>query len=691
MNVDSVPGSGTSWWWCALRVLAVLAVGVTAIAAQETTRQTDHNAGHRTPDAGPKDSYGDSLPPGAVARLGTLRLRQPGDVSSVAFAPDGCWLVAVSSTWSDSHVVLWDTQSGQRMLSRRLLSQPAHEVAVAPSGRIAAIACSTRVLVWDISTNEDVALFEVPTEVTSVALSPDGRTVASATLAGIVSLWDVTTGRKRFAVKAHTRTESDEYSKVTDVEFSPDGATLASACWDGIASLWDVADGRLLRRIEGNGGEINDLAFSPDGKTIALGTRYRSVSIREVATGNEVLRIRNHPGIIEHVAFSTAGRTIASVVGGAEGAVFLWDVRSGERLAKYSYRGQRAVAFAPNGQLLAAAGQTSRIRLLAMPGQPEPPAATGHASSVEQLFFSSDSKHVVSLSCDGTVFAWDIGTAQPTWELGGPDFSCATMANSPVENILAVAEFGGSLALWTLPQGRVRLRFPEGKAAISAVAFDPSGRVLACGLYDGAVHLLDTATGRARAVFEGLQREAVFVAFSADGRTLLALGEGGAVLCWDVRSRKIARAWTISDAFRVHGASVSRDSKLLAVVADHVADAPPCNSYDCIVYDFDTGEVVLALDEVFSNRVAFSPNNKMIAVGDSDGTVRLMEVATGKPLAQRAGHARAVECLAFSPNGKLLASGGDDTTVLVWNVGCLCGASSERETGPQDRASSTGP
>src|SRR5262245_16742081 len=173
------------------------------------------------------DRYGDPLPEGAIARLGTLRWRHHDDIFCLALSPDER-IVASAGTYSwatlDHAVRLWDIQTGKQQ--RDLLGSGADSA--------------------------------------SLAFSPDGKTLASGGGHGQVAvrLWDVATGKElRLLGNRQHQILNGNNCRTQAVVFSPDCKLLASCGQDGTARLWDLTIGKELRRWSA----AAPAAFSPDG------------------------------------------------------------------------------------------------------------------------------------------------------------------------------------------------------------------------------------------------------------------------------------------------------------------------------------------------------------------------------------------------------------------------------------------
>jgi hypothetical protein len=280
--------------------------------------------------------------------------------------------------------------------------------------------------------------------VSSVAFSPDGRSLASGSDDGTVKLWDVASGQELRTLSGHT-------SAVSSVAFSPDGRSLASGSEDYTVKLWDVASGQELRTLSGYTDYTLSVTFSLDGRTLAFGS-FEVVKLWDVASGQELRTLSGHTAYVESVAFSPDGRTLAC--GSMDGTVKLWDVASGRELRTLSgnlYNPVWSVAFSPDGRSLASGSHDGTVKLWDVAGGQELRTLSGHTAYVLGVAFSPDGRSLASGSEDYTVKLWDVDSGQELRTLSGHISGVSSVAFSPDGCSLASGSHDGTVKLWGIP------------------------------------------------------------------------------------------------------------------------------------------------------------------------------------------------------------------------------------------------
>jgi WD40 repeat protein len=551
--------------------------------------------------------------------------------------------------------------------------------------------------------------------VTAVALSPDGKVLASGGLDKTIRFWRISSGKQTHQIQGHSEA-------ICALAFSPDGKRLASGSADKTIRLWDPLTGKELRQFHGHHDQVSCLEFSRCGRLIVSGSWDKSVRLWDISNGRQICKFTGHVTGVSAVVFSSEAESILS--GGLDHTIRHWDAKSGQLLSHFGdHQGIiTSLALSPDGKVLVSGGATSSVlgnlygggtlRFWELATAKELKEREPRLGMVMSVKFSPDGKIVATGGLDGQIHLWSAATGKEIHHFACHHSAVAALCFSPDGKTIASGGWDNVVRLSDVRSGETELVFPGHEARISSISFSKDGRHLVTGGWDRSVRLwnlsnnkeiwhaepfhrdvssvffqpsgtkivcsspfcqLDAATGEKLPPF---LMTSGCLALSSDGRTLASAIGRDKIGIWKLGSYSATLVWTIPLEDLKESGEIDRyyafspNNQLLAVAVGNEQRVFRDKKPEIRIFDLELRKErgrMLGHDDPVTCLV-YSPDGKTLASGSCDGTIRLWEVATGKERDRLLGHHDWVGCLAYSADGTTVASGSCDRTIRLWEV-----------------------
>lgn len=669
-------------------------------------------AGPKATGARPADAL--ALPPGAIARLGSPRMRHGSRLKDIAYSPNG---KRIASVGYDNTLRAWDAKSGQPLFAVPRPDGGFDKVSFAAGG--AAIVAlgrdrDNRGALWRIDAATGRVLGRLKLDATlpkstmpeaaAVRFSPDGSRLAL--------------GRadKKLLVVIDTASAAviwaaDLAKEVPGgVAFAPDGKTVAATTRAGRVHLFD-RDGKPAGQFKtGQDAELSSVALSPDGKLLAArnnGSPSCELIAWDQATGR-IVWTREHKGG-HGLAFTPdstiivecGSRSFASTVDAADG---MPPGKGNRRDAIFESMAEvRCLALHPAGKVVAFGTDSGTINLFDVTSRKPVTPTANPSRSVERLRFSADGKTLYGWALDW--LAWDVATGKQRYVTneGGWNFYMPLSPDGKY-TLRTGLEIGGLLGgaridVCDVATGKAvfSLRSDGLEDGFAGFDFTPDGKAILGGQAGGSMQIRSFAGDRL-ARMRGHHRLPQYRAFSASGRVMVTAlvnepAEAFPVRVWDLKSGKELAKFNPGAGPTGNGHPYG---SLVALSGDgrRVAALPYANSYAkpeprefARVWDVASGKLLASVPQGGdSGYVALSPDGRTVAVSalwKSD--VWVYEVAGGGERFHFR-HAGEVTGLAFAADGGTLAAASKEAPVYLWDVsGKLAGPVPGWNAGAADR------
>jgi WD40 repeat protein/transcriptional regulator with XRE-family HTH domain len=535
--------------------------------------------------------------------------------------------------------VLWATAetAGERGHTGAVTTVAAHSDALVSGGE------DGTVRIWDLAGARPVRQRRGHSGwVYSVAISPDGRTIASAGDDATIRLWQLDTGESTGLLTGHRR-------RIRSLAFTADGQ-LVSGAEDGQVCLWDTGRAILIRTMRTPGCPVWAVAVGADDMLIAAAGEDEFVRLYDVDSGELLTEKAGHRDWIRALSF--AGDTL--VTGSGDGSACLWQLSGRElTLTRTIDTGTRvrAVAISPPADLIVTAGEDAVLRAFTGEGAAgEQPMPAG-VDWVRAIAIRPD-RSVIAGCEDGGVRVWD---GRGLTVLGSGSNTTWSAAFAAGQALFGRAN--GTVEFHDLASTELTGTFQAGEGRVWSLATGADVAAAACG--DGSVRLW-SLTGSWTLMLNEDERRTWSVALNASGTRLAASSAGGIVRVWDLPSgEKIWERQAHTGRIR---SMAFNDSGSLLITGGGEGVAR--------LWRLPGGQQAaeFAFGTSWVRAVALDPSGDRVAVGCGPGEIYVRGAADGQDVAELHGHNGRVLMIGFTADPDVLISAAADGTVRSWSL-----------------------
>lgn len=531
--------------------------------------------------------------------------------------------------------------------------------------------------VWDLESGRCQAILHGPSdspvcfEVWCVAVTPDGRIAVSGgqnvrpdnRADFTIYVWDVSGGSCIRALEGHTNT-------VSSVAITPDGKTIVSASYDGTIRVWDLIAGNAARVFTSPMGSFGAPSIvycagvTPDGEKIVSvgheeGTLDQTLRVWDMRS-NQSQKVKGAAGLqYRTVALEPSGRV--AVANGEKDTVCLWDIETEELLAEIEgHSGDiTSLALVADGRIAVSASEDNTVRVWSFGEGKEERFFTGHSSEINTIAITADGKTALSAGYDPFVLVWNLRTRTIQSVFTGQGRYISSLKIAP-DCKTVVSDNGKTLVKWDINTGHVYQEFGVDSLSNFHFIMAPDGKTLVLSdINRSGVRLLDIDSLRLLRLFDRHFSHVRCAITSPDGRKVITGGLDDQVCVFDIKTGRLLRSHLD------HGGEL----KALAITPDGRVVVSAGADKTIRVWDIDSGQTFHLLEGHTDKLrdVVLTPDGRTIVSSSDDETIRIWDIRSGS-LLRTYEHLQGAERITLTLDGRTSLTEGSRDRLLIWDV-----------------------
>ncbi len=601
------------------------------------------------------------------------------DVCSLCFAADGKMLASTADS-PDLSIVLWEVESGKKIGVVAKERVRIFQMAFRPYTKSLGIVDGNgNFKLYPTAAVKDAPVKESYTRnlhhvsgAFALAFRPDGGLVFTGGGDRAIRQTELPDQQAKMdKASSALDTTASHALQVTALAMSSDGRFLASGGKDSIIKLWDMKTGTAIRTFFGHEDEISSLAFTADSRTLVSGSHDQRIRVWDISPTDSHITLTDHTGFIWTCAYSPDGKYFAT--GGADKQVCLYESATNKLLAKIPAHDSAvtALTFSPDSNRLYTTGGDRLMRSWEIPSGKPIKEYRGHTGPIMALAVDKSGKYLLTGAADKTAILWQSESDKPIAHFANLNSAVSAVEFSPYRDWLAIGTADGTLRVFkrSTPT-KEEFRVAAHSSGVASLQFQPDAPAQQPTIAtSGGDHLIRFWSSDANGKFSPYSEIAAHekavssIAYNERGSYLASAGGDQFVKIWNSKTRTEKTAlrghtdWVTNVAFAPNG------SALLSVGVDKTARI-------WTLANADSRSNVGHHRQVTAISTSASG---LVATGSEDRTVKIWDAKSGREIATLPMNLRQITSLLLLPDGKKLyvaGNGGNarSSEIQIWDV-----------------------